>query len=90
MQVPSGIKGLKTVCELSGQAFRPFGIMIVRIYQHVFLVESAGFYSRLRVFTRKAVEEAEARGETGARDGRIWDYMEENDIAAAPRWPAGS
>eukprot|EP00439_Symbiodinium_sp_Y106_P027830 s3805_g3.t1 len=40
----------------------------------------------------QAVEEAEARGETGDRGAwkwkirqRIWDYMEENDIAAAPR-----
>ncbi|CAJ1454760.1 unnamed protein product [Effrenium voratum] len=40
----------------------------------------------------KAVEEAEARGATGDRGAwkwkirqRIWDYMEENDIAANPR-----
>jgi len=40
----------------------------------------------------RAVEEAEARGETGDRGAwkwairkRIWDHMEANDIAAAPR-----
>merc|ERR1719229_288626 len=40
----------------------------------------------------KAVEDAEARGETGDRGSwkwairkRVWDYMEEHDIAANPR-----
>merc|ERR1719350_934034 len=40
----------------------------------------------------QAVEEAEARGETGDRGAwkwairkRIWDYMEENGVAANPR-----
>jgi len=40
----------------------------------------------------RAVEEAEARGETGDRGAwkwairkRVWDYLEENDLAANPR-----